>query len=111
MTELEHFRAVYEVAGVYDQRLLPHFFNGIEDVDLVTDVLNQYYGEAAAGLAVVEFGCGTGRMTSRLAPYSRRLIAADYSPIMIEARSATISGCRDPLPGDPRRGHSPTGRG
>lgn len=33
---------------------------------------------------MVEFGCGTGRITARLAPYARRLIATDYSSTMID---------------------------
>ena len=88
MTDREQFRAVYEAAGVYDRRLLPHYYDGVEDVDLVTELLHRHYGQPAADLAVVEFGCGTGRITTRLAPYARRLIAADYSPTMIEAVKA-----------------------
>lgn len=85
MTDLEQFRAVYETAGVYDRRLLPHYYHGVEDLDLVTELLHRHYGKPAANLAAVEFGCGTGRITARLAPYARRLIVADYSPAMIEA--------------------------
>lgn len=36
MTDLDQFRAVYEAAGVYDRRLLPHYYHGAEDLDLVT---------------------------------------------------------------------------
>lgn len=85
MTDLDQFRAVYEAAGVYDRRLLPHYYNGVEDLDLVTELLHRHYGPPAADLTVVEFGCGTGRITTRLALYARRLITADYSPAMIEA--------------------------
>lgn len=84
MTDLDQFRAVYETAGVYDQRRLPHYYHGVEDVDLVTDLLDTHYGKPASSLAVVEFGCGTGRITARLAPYAHQLIAVDYSPTMIE---------------------------
>lgn len=85
MTDLEQFRAVYETAGVYDRRLLPHYYHGIEDADLVTELLDRYYGRPTADLAIVEFGCGTGRITARLAPHAERMIAADYSRTMIEA--------------------------
>lgn len=87
MTDTDQFRSVYEIAGVYDQRLLPHYYDGIEDVDLVSDLLVNHFGPPNADLSVVEFGCGTGRMTERLAPYARRLVAADYSATMIDAVS------------------------
>lgn len=85
MSDIAQFRAVYETAGVYDRCLLPHYYHGVEDLDLVTELLNRHFGDPAGDLAVVEFGCGTGRVTARLMPYARRLVVADYSPTMIEA--------------------------
>ncbi|MBB5159088.1 class I SAM-dependent methyltransferase [Saccharopolyspora phatthalungensis] len=85
MTDVEHFRSVYETGGVYDRSLLPHYYDGREDLDLISELLTVHYGQHARNLAVVEFGCGTGRVTARLAPYARHLVVADYSPTMIDA--------------------------
>lgn len=85
MTDLDQFRSVYETAGVYDRHLLPHYYHGQEDTELVDDLLQRHYGPPAADLAVVEFGCGTGRITERLAPYAHQLTVADYSAAMIDA--------------------------
>ncbi len=84
MTDVKQFRAVYEATGVYERRLLPHYYRGVEDLDLVTELLSSHYGRPMATLSAVEFGCGTGRLTARLAPYARRLIVADYSPVMVD---------------------------
>ncbi|WP_034271274.1 class I SAM-dependent methyltransferase [Haloechinothrix halophila] len=87
MTDVEQFRAVYEISGVYDQRLLPHYFDGREDLDLIDQLLLAHHGRPAGDLSVVEFGCGTGRVTSLLARYARDLVVADYSQAMIDAVS------------------------
>ncbi|MBF4999008.1 methyltransferase domain-containing protein [Nocardia sp. BSTN01] len=85
MSELGQFRAVYEAAGVYDKLLLPHYFDGRDDVAMVADLLERTIGVPGQTLSVVEFGCGTGRMTSVLEPYAFRLVACDYSAAMIDA--------------------------
>ncbi|WP_016697737.1 class I SAM-dependent methyltransferase [Actinoalloteichus spitiensis] len=85
MTEMEPFRSVYETDGVYHRCLLPHYYNGREDLELISEVLRIHYGQSMRSLTAVEFGCGTGRVTDRLVPYSRSLTVADYSPIMIHA--------------------------
>lgn len=79
------FRAVYEAAGMYDRLLLPHYFGGVEDVDLVGSWLKENYGAPTAALDVAEFGCGTGRMTEALAPFARTLVLADNSEAMVSA--------------------------
>jgi SAM-dependent methyltransferase len=79
------FRAVYEVEGVYDKHLLRHCYDGDEDADLVAALLAQHYRAPAADLEVIEFGCGTGRVTEHLVPYARRLIGIDSSPAMLTA--------------------------
>ncbi|GDY31816.1 class I SAM-dependent methyltransferase [Gandjariella thermophila] len=84
MTDVEQFRSVYETGGVYDRCLLPHYYDGREDLDLVRELVTAHHGEPAGNLTVVEFGCGTGRVTARLAPYARHLILADYSTTMID---------------------------
>jgi SAM-dependent methyltransferase len=83
------FHAVYEEAGVYDEVLLRHYFAGREDTDLVAEWLLDRFGpprsaEATGpgGLRVVEFGCGTGRVTERTAPYAATLLGSDYSSVM-----------------------------
>src|SRR6266498_1579856 len=85
MGEVEQFRAVYEKPGVYDRRLLTHFYHGIDDVALVTELMAERYGAPAGNLAIVEFGCGTGRITAQLAPHAARLVLADNSSTMIDA--------------------------
>lgn len=85
------FRAIYEQPGQYDEILLRHFFRGREDTDLISDWMVSTFGqppqtrEAAAGLRVLEFGCGTGRLTERTAPYASSILGVDYSPVMTEA--------------------------
>lgn len=86
------FRAVYAQPGVYDRVLLPHYFGGVADDELVRQVLHEHYGPPPAEprLVVAEFGCGTGRITRHLAPYARRLLAVDNSPVMAAAFAATF---------------------
>lgn len=90
MSRENEFRAVYEAAGVYDRVLLPHYFGGVEDVDLVGRFMAERYGspDPVPRLSIVEFGCGTGRFTSSLAPYARHLVGVDYSRAMVEAFQA-----------------------
>ncbi len=86
------FRAVYEEPGVYDEILLPHYFAGREDTDLIAQWLADTYPSSPAagtpaqpGLRVLELGCGTGRVTTCIAPYAGTLTGADYSPVMLRA--------------------------
>lgn len=87
----DRFRAVYSEPGLYDQVLLPHYFEGVTDDELVRHLLSDHYGPPPAEprLMVAEFGCGTGRITRHLAPYARRLLAVDNSPAMTAAFAAT----------------------
>lgn len=85
MTDVERFRSVYEINGVYDSRLLPHYYDGRKDLDLISDLLIEHFGHRTGDMSIVEFGCGTGRVTTRLAPYARDLIVADYSAAMVDA--------------------------
>lgn len=77
------FRAVYEKPGIYDQLLLRHYYGGVEDIDLVSDWLTEHRGAPTRSLDVVEFGCGTGRITEAIEPYARSLVLADYSETMV----------------------------
>lgn len=77
------FKAAYRSAGLYDAVLPPHYYRGGEDVDLVSRLMVECYGPPRPILRIAEFGCGTGRVTSRLAPYARRLVAIDSSPTML----------------------------
>jgi len=85
MIDATEFRAVYRSAAVYDGVLLPHFFVGFEDADLVARLMHQHYGppDGACDLSIVDLGCGTGRVTSRLQPYAGSLLAVDSSQSMI----------------------------
>jgi SAM-dependent methyltransferase len=86
------FREVYEAEGAYDRLLLPHYFDGREDIEIIEDLLADTYGPARQDLTVVEFGCGTGRITEAVAPYAARLTLADYSPTMIDAARCRFPG-------------------
>lgn len=90
MIEANEFKAVYRSAERYDELLPPHYFEGVDDADLVGRLMDEHYGrsERRRTLHVLELGCGTGRVTSRLAPYAQRLGAVDNSPSMIEAFQA-----------------------
>lgn len=85
MTDLEQFRSVYEAGGVYDLHLLPHYYDGRHDLDLISQLLTAHHGQPSGSLTIAELGCGTGRATARLSPYARHLTVADYSQVMIDA--------------------------
>ncbi|MFF2040885.1 methyltransferase domain-containing protein [Kitasatospora sp. NPDC058170] len=82
----EDFREIYQAAGLYDRLLLPHYFDGAGDTDLVRRVMERHYGlpDGDPALRVAELGCGTGRVSACLAPYARYLRATDYSSTMID---------------------------
>lgn len=89
MSTQTRFREVYRSADAYEQLLLPHFFDGRTDEEVVTDIIAKQFGSEYHGkLRVAEFGCGTGRLTKHLEAYARELVCADSSPSMIE----TIGG-------------------
>ncbi|MFE4971511.1 class I SAM-dependent DNA methyltransferase [Kitasatospora sp. NPDC056651] len=80
------FREIYRVPGLYDRLLLPHYFDGVEDTEIIGRLMERHYrclGDSP-GLSIAELGCGTGRVTARLAPYARHLRATDYSRSMID---------------------------
>jgi SAM-dependent methyltransferase len=81
------FRSIYQVPGVYEQILLPHFFDGVEDVDLVARLMAEHYGHPGNNrrLDVLDLGCGTGRITAVLAPYAATLLGVDSGEPMIAA--------------------------
>lgn len=80
------FRAVYHTPGVYEQVLLPHYFDGVDDTDLIARLMRQHYGRPGnnQNLSVLELGCGTGRVTAALAPYAAYLHGVDSGQPMIE---------------------------
>jgi SAM-dependent methyltransferase len=86
MTTNGDFKSAYRSADTYDMVLLPHYFGGAEDVELIDRLMVEHYGHPGPGrsLRIAEFGCGPGRVSSRLAPYASRLVAVDSSPSMIE---------------------------
>ncbi|MFD8316217.1 methyltransferase domain-containing protein [Kitasatospora purpeofusca] len=88
------FREIYQAPGLYDRLLLPHYFDGIEDTDLVRQVMERHYGQPGGepALRVAELGCGTGRVTAALAPYARHLRATDYSQSMIDTFRSRYPG-------------------
>jgi hypothetical protein len=69
------FREVYRNANAYEQLLLPHFFDGRTDEEVVADILANQFGSGYHGsLRIAEFGCGTGRITRHLEPYTREVL-------------------------------------
>jgi len=78
---------VYRSADLYDAVLAPHYYGGVDDVDLVGRLMAEHFGEPGerGELTIAEFGCGTGRVTSCLAPHARRLVGIDSSRSMIAA--------------------------
>ncbi len=86
-TDQPLFREIYQVPGLYDQLLLPHYFDGVEDTELISRLMRHHYGSPLdhPGLSIAELGCGTGRVTACLVPYAQRLRATDYSQSMIDS--------------------------
>jgi predicted TPR repeat methyltransferase len=62
---------------------------------LVADVVAACLGPPAAGLAVLDLGCGTGLGAATLRPYASRLVGVDLSPEML--RRAAHRGLYDAL--------------
>lgn len=60
----------------------------------------------SGNLRVLDFGCGTGLLSERLAPFAREIVAVDVSPAMLavlEAKVSTHDGLRSvvvPVLGD-----------
>lgn len=81
------FRAVYRAPGIYEQVLLPHYFDGVEDIDLVARLMREHYGQPGNNLRldILDLGCGTGRVTAALAPYAAHLRGVDSGQPMIDA--------------------------
>ena len=52
--------------------------------ELVATELARFGGEAAAGLEVLDAGCGTGLCGERIRPWCRSLVGVDLSPQMLE---------------------------
>jgi len=90
VTEKSEFQAMYRNARLYDDVLPQHLFNGVEDVELVARLMRDHFGRPASSraLSVVEFGCGSGRVTASLAPYASKLVAVDKSPSMVATAAA-----------------------
>jgi SAM-dependent methyltransferase len=84
------FKAVYRSEGIYDAVLPAHHYGGQGDGDLLAQIIERRFGVPRQTLDVLELGCGTGRLTARLAPYARRLVAIDSSAAMLGALRARL---------------------
>lgn len=86
MTDTLPFRAVYHAPDIYDRILLPHWFDGIEDIDHVRALMHRCYGPApeSGRMRTLELGCGTGRVTAALAPYASSLYGVDFGRPMLD---------------------------
>jgi SAM-dependent methyltransferase len=87
LTSTTDFRAVYHVPGVYEQVLVPHYFDGIEDTELIAQLMREHYGQPRNNqrLNILDLGCGTGRVTQVLAPYASDLHGVDSGAPMTAA--------------------------
>ncbi|RGD57497.1 class I SAM-dependent methyltransferase [Kitasatospora xanthocidica] len=91
------FNAGYRSADTYNEMLPPHYYGGIEDTDLVGDLLARTFGPAGShrrDLRVLDLGCGPGRVTERLAPYAGELHGTDKSAGMVWRFAASFPGAR-----------------
>jgi SAM-dependent methyltransferase len=70
---------------VYEHMLPPHYYGGVEDIDLIRDLLRRVLGDPPSmpTLRALDLGCGPGRVTSVLAPYTAQLHGTDKSSGMI----------------------------
>lgn len=84
------FRAVYHAPDVYDRVLLRHWFDGVEDTDLIRAIMREHHGPVpeSAALRMLELGCGTGRVTEAIAPYAVSLHGIDSGAPMIDKFTA-----------------------
>ncbi|ABD12071.1 hypothetical protein ThrDRAFT_04815 [Frankia casuarinae] len=78
------FKAVYRTEGIYEAVLPAHYYSGRDDGDMIAQIIEARFGAPRQALDVLELGCGTGRLTARLAPYARRLVAIDSSAAMLD---------------------------
>ncbi|MFJ4097486.1 methyltransferase domain-containing protein [Kitasatospora sp. NPDC089913] len=93
----ETFNAGYRSADTYNEMLPPHYYDGVEDTDLVEDLLTRTFGPAEhnrQGLRVLDLGCGPGRVTERLAPYAGELHGTDKSEGMVRRFAASFPQAR-----------------
>ncbi|BEL07211.1 hypothetical protein Q0Z83_054020 [Actinoplanes sichuanensis] len=94
---LESFNIGYRSAETYETMLPPHFYGGVEDVDIVAGIMRDVYGPhvpGAAGLRILDLGCGPGRVTEVLAPYASDLHGTDKSEGMVRQFAATFPGAK-----------------
>jgi SAM-dependent methyltransferase len=67
------------------------FASGAEQVDRLIALVEQAFGPVAGGVAL-DYGCGVGRLSRRLAERFREVIAVDISQHMIEEAKRNLRG-------------------
>lgn len=82
-----------DYAPIFDEKLIEEL--GYQAPDLLTARMAAYFGSDAAGLTVLDAGCGTGLCGPLLRPFAERLDGVDLSPKMLE--KAEEKGCYDEL--------------
>jgi SAM-dependent methyltransferase len=79
-------------SGVLDERAKERFFaSGVEVVDSYIAAAEKAFGTLCYGTAL-DYGCGVGRLTRRLAERFREVIGVDISPAMLEEARRNLAG-------------------
>ncbi len=82
-------------AGVLDEQAKQKFFaSGVEVVDNFIAHAEKAYGPLRYGTAL-DYGCGVGRLTRRLAERFRTVIGVDVASEMLEEARRNLSGCEN----------------
>jgi SAM-dependent methyltransferase len=74
---------VYDLPGLYDAVLPRYEFSGITDEVLIRQEIERITGGHAG--RVLEIGCGTGRLTEAIRPWTDDLLCVDNSVAMLDA--------------------------
>jgi 2-polyprenyl-3-methyl-5-hydroxy-6-metoxy-1,4-benzoquinol methylase len=82
-------------AGALDEHAKQKFFaSGVEVVDGFISLAEKAFGPLRYGTAL-DYGCGVGRLTRRLAERFQKVIGVDISSEMLEEARRNLAGCQN----------------